>query len=215
MTITLVCRLLFAAGYLLVNWQTSWPVEVLYPVTFLEAIGGGNAGILSSSLSYISDISREKDRTSRLSTASSLWYLGGPMGTLLAAVLIKNGGYNLPLGMVFLTYIAAVFYVVMFISESHGPSAKKELQARGSLQPQDSINKKKRVPLSTMVKDFFDFHRVIESFKTAIKRRDGSTRAVLLVVLAANMLRRVARGNISLFTYRFESQVIYKDRKRS
>ncbi|KAK8390738.1 hypothetical protein O3P69_010445 [Scylla paramamosain] len=202
--ITLVCRFLHAMGYFLVNWQTSWPVEVLYPITFLEAIGGGNAGILSSSISYISDITREKDRTSRVSTANSLWFLGGPMGTLLAAVLIKNGGYNLPLGIVALTYIAAAIYVVVFINESHGPRAKKELQAQGSLQPQDSITKTK-ISFSTMVKDFFDWHRVLESFKTAFKRRDGNVRAVLLTVLVANMVRRVARG---FFMYQFVRQVL-------
>ena len=196
--ISLVCRLLHAGGYFLVNWQTSWPVETLYPVTLLEALGGGNAGILSCTISYISDITREKDRTSRLSTANSLWFLGGPMGTLLAAVLIQNGGYNLPLGLVFLTYIAAVIYVVFFISESHGPRAKKELQAQGSLQPQSSITKKD-MTLSTMIKDFFDWHRVLESFKTAFKRRDGNVRAVLLTVLFANMVRRVARGNFLSF----------------
>ena len=116
------------------------------------------------------------------------------MGTLVAALLIKNGGYNLPLGIVAITYIAAVIYVVVFISESHGPRAKKELQAQGSLQPQDSITKTP-MSLSTMVKDFFDWHRALESFKTAFKRRDGNVRAVLLTVLVANMIRRVARGN--------------------
>lgn len=196
MIITLVCRVFYSAGYLLVNWQTNWPVEVLYPITFLEALGGGNPGIFSSAFSYISDISKEKDRTSRLSTANSLWYLGGPLGTLLAAFLIRDGDYNLPLGLVFLTYIGCVVYVIAFISESHGPSAKKKLQARGSLQPQDSLQKKHKISFGTMVKDFFDWHRVIESFKTAFKRREGSMRAVLLVVLVANMVRRLARGNV-------------------
>lgn len=214
MIITLVCRVLYAAGYFLVNWQTSWPVEVLYPMTFLEALGGGNAGILTSTLSYVSDISTQKDRTSRLSTANSLWYLGGPMGTLLAALIIKDAGYNLPLGLVFLTYIACVVYVVVLIKESHGPRAKKELQARGSLQPQDSLPKKKEVAVRTMVKDFFDWHRVFESFKTAFKRREGNVRAVLLVVLVANMVRRVARGNISLLTLSLSLQVENTDFKR-
>lgn len=195
MIISLVCRLLHAAGYLLVNWQTSWPVEVLLLMTFLEGLGGGNPGILSSTISYISDVSSEKNRTSRLSTANSLWFLGGPIGTLFAAVLIKNfGGYNLPLLLVSITYVIAVIYVVVFISESHGPFAKKELQARGSLQPQDNIEDEK-VSLRKMTKDFFNYRRVIESFKTAFKKRGGNIRAVLLLVLLGNMLRRVARSN--------------------
>lgn len=177
-------------------------------MTFLEGLGGGNAGILSSTISYISDVSSEKNRTSRLSTANSLWFLGGPMGTLLAAVLIRSYGYNLPLGLVLVTYIVAVAYVVMFISESHGPYAKKELRARGSLQPQENIAEEK-VPLSTMVKDFFDWHRVVESFKTAFKKRDGNARAVLLLILVGNMLRRVARSNCLLFGHFLSPAVTY------
>ncbi|MPC31180.1 hypothetical protein E2C01_024462 [Portunus trituberculatus] len=56
-----------------------------------------------------------------------------------------------------------------------------------------------------MLKDFFDWHRVLESFKTAFKRRDGNVRAVLLTVLVANMIRRVARG---FFMYQFVRQVL-------
>lgn len=201
MIITLVCRTLHAAGYLLVDWQTNWPVEMLLPMTFLEGLGGGNSGFLSSTISYVSDVSSQKDRTSRLSTANSFWFLGGPMGTLVAAILIRNHDYSLPLGLVCLTYIASVIYVVVFIKESHGPNAK-EVQARGSLKCQDCLSRQK-VPLSTMVKDFFDWHRITESFMTAFKRRERCMRNVLLLVLLANMLRRIARSNFFYYMDNF------------
>lgn len=122
------------------------------------------------------------------------------MGTLLAAVFLQGGGYNLPLALVFLTQIAAVVYIIVFIKESYRPRDKEELHACCSLHPQGSLTKEEEAPVCTKVKDFFDWHRVFEVFTTAFKRRDGNGRAVLLLVVAANMVRRLARGNISLFT---------------
>ncbi|KAK8724268.1 hypothetical protein OTU49_011310, partial [Cherax quadricarinatus] len=101
---TLVGHVVYAGGYLLSNWQTSWPVEVIYLVTLLESLGGANAGLLTSTVSYISDISKEAQRTSRISTANSMWYLGGPLGTLVGALIIKYSDYNMALGLVLLAY---------------------------------------------------------------------------------------------------------------
>lgn len=184
--LALFCRMIHAGGYLLVNLQTSWPVEALYSMTFFEALGGGNSGILSSTVSYISDVSSEKHRTSRISTANSLWFLGGPMGTLLAAFLIQDGDYNLPLGLLFFTYIGTIIHVALFIEESLKPNPN-ELTGR------------KEASVGTKVKDFFDWHRILESFKTAFKRRAGNIRRVLFFVLIGNMSRRVARSNFITF----------------
>lgn len=183
--LSLVCRMAHAGGYLLVNLQINWPVESLYLMTFLEALGGGNSGILSSTISYISDVSSEEHRTSRVSTANSFWFLGGPMGTLLAALLIHDGDYNLPLMLVFVAYMAAILYVTVFIKESL------------KLDP-DELKGKKEASLGTKLKDFFDWHRILESFKTAFKRRTG--RLMLFFVLAGNMARRFARSNFLLFS---------------
>ncbi|XP_069180627.1 proton-coupled folate transporter-like [Procambarus clarkii] len=207
MLVTLVGHVLYAGGYLLANWQTSWPVEVIYFVTFLEALGGTNAGILSSTVSYISDISKEAQRTSRISTANSMWFLGGPIGTLIGALVIKYSGYDLALGLVLIAYFLTALYVVVFIKESHGPFAKKELQAKGSIKDDSSLPIKK-VSIATMVADFFNWRRVVESFKTAFKKRDGNARTVLLAVMAGNMMRRMARG---FFMYLFVRRTLHWD----
>ncbi|XP_071520098.1 solute carrier family 46 member 2-like [Panulirus ornatus] len=205
MLVTLVGHVMYAGGYLLSNWQTTWPVEVLYLVTLLEALGGTNAGILSSTISYISDICRENQRTSRVSTANSMWFLGGPLGTLIGALIIKYSDYNVALGLVLLSYIGAVVYVVFFIKESHGPFAKKKLRAQGSLKDEPTFEKKD-VSVSTMVADFFNWRRVVESFKTAFKKREGNTRTILMAVVFGNMIRRVARG---FFMYMFVRRALH------
>nr|XP_053653493.1 proton-coupled folate transporter-like [Cherax quadricarinatus] len=205
--VTVVGHVMFAGGYLLSNWQTSWPVEVIYFVTFLEALGGTNAGILSSTVSYISDISKEAQRTSRISTANSMWFLGGPLGTLVGALVIKYSDYNMALGLVLLAYFLTGIYIVVFIKESHGPFAKKKLQAKGSITD-DSNFTKRDVKITTMVVDFFNWRRVVESFKTAFRRREGNARAILLAVMTANMIRRMARG---FFMYLFVRRALQWD----
>ncbi|XP_066960671.1 lysosomal proton-coupled steroid conjugate and bile acid symporter SLC46A3-like [Macrobrachium rosenbergii] len=206
--LTLLSHMMYAAGYLLNNWQTSWPVEIIYLVTFLESLGGGNVGLLTSTTSYISDICPEKSRTSRLSIASSMWYLGGPLGTLIGAVIIKHASYNVALALVLLAYISVVGYVIFFIKESHGPFAKKELQSKGSLSSSTSEAPKEPVTISRMVKDLFNWRRVVESFKTALKKREGNTRCVLLIIIGSNMIRRVGRG---FFMYMFVRQALQWD----
>ncbi|XP_068222628.1 lysosomal proton-coupled steroid conjugate and bile acid symporter SLC46A3-like [Palaemon carinicauda] len=192
--ITLICHVMYAGGYLINNWHTSWPVEILYFVSFVEALGGCDVGLLTSTISYISDITPEKSRTSRVSTANSMWYLGGPPGTLAGAIIIKYYGYNVALSLVVLAYVSAVLYVIFFIKESHGPFASEKFKARQPPQDQDAVISKENVSVLQMVKDFFNWKRVVESFRTALKKREGNTRAVLLTTIVANMIRRVARG---------------------
>ncbi|XP_066960794.1 lysosomal proton-coupled steroid conjugate and bile acid symporter SLC46A3-like [Macrobrachium rosenbergii] len=208
--LTLLCHVMYAAGYLLNNWQTSWPVEIIYLVTFLESLGGGNMGLLTSTISYISDICSEKSRTSRVSIANSTWHLGGPLGTLIGAVIIKHASYNVALALVLLAYISAVAYVIFFIKESHGPFAtaklsKGALSGRASEDLKEQVDPKEKVTISLMIKDFFNWRRVVESFKTALKKREGNTRSVILIIIGCNMIRRVAKG---FFMYMFVRQAL-------
>ncbi|MPC95498.1 Solute carrier family 46 member 3 [Portunus trituberculatus] len=199
--VTMCGHIIYAAGYLVSHWQTTWPVELLYPITFFEALGGANVGILSATTSYISDITNEKQRTSRMIVANSLWYLGGPVGTLVAAVMIKHVGYHLPLAMVLLIYAVATVYIVVYVKESHGPFAEKNSHAQESSAPQ-------KVTATKMLMDLFNWRRVVESFKTALKRRDGNLRAILITIIIANSLRRMARG---FFMYQFVRHVLHWD----
>ncbi|XP_068222784.1 lysosomal proton-coupled steroid conjugate and bile acid symporter SLC46A3-like [Palaemon carinicauda] len=203
--VTLLCHVMYAGGYLINSWQTSWPVEVIYLVTFLESLGGGNIGLLTSTISYISDICPEKSRTSRVSIANSMWNLGGPLGTLIGALIIKHASYNVALALVLLAYILAVVYVIFLIKESHGPFAKKELLRKGSFKGQVGQDSKEPVTISRMIKDFFNWRRVVESFKTALKKREGNTRFIILIIIASNMIRRAARG---FFMYMFVRQAL-------
>ncbi|KAK7069263.1 hypothetical protein SK128_020524 [Halocaridina rubra] len=193
-----LCHVIWSGGYLLNTWQISWPLELIYVVTLFDSIGGGSQGLVSTTIAYISDVTPVETRTSRVSTALSLWYFGGPLGNLIGAVAIQYGGINLALSIVFLVHLTNFFYTVFYIKESHGPFAaikptEESAKAESNLEKED-------ISKTRMFLDFFNWRRVIEAFKTALKRRDGYSRMILLTVILSNMLRRAARG---FFMYSF------------
>lgn len=196
-------HLILSGGYLLNSWQVSWPVELIYIVTLLDALGGGAQGVVSSSVAYISDVTPIKTRTSRVGTAMSLWYFGGPLGNLIGAVALQHSDINLALGIVFLADLVNILYVIFCIKESHGPFA--QIPPNEDKAPNEITLKKEDVTVKRMILDFFNWRRGLEAFKTAFKSRDGYARAILLTVIMCNMLRRAARA---FFMYSFVSRAL-------
>ncbi|XP_063615444.1 lysosomal proton-coupled steroid conjugate and bile acid symporter SLC46A3-like [Penaeus indicus] len=206
--LTFTGHLFYAGGYLLNNWQRTWPVEVIYLVTFLEALGGGYMCLLSIATSYVSDICSEESRTSRVSTATSFWYLGGPLGTLLGAIVLSHSGYNLALGLVFMAYVSAICYILTFVRESHGPFAQEMIEVKGRSSDESQGVKREEVATRKMFTDFFNWRRLFESFKTAFRKREGNTRVILVVVIVCNMLWRMSRG---FYVYLFVRRTLQWD----
>ncbi|XP_069180881.1 probable peptidoglycan muropeptide transporter SLC46 [Procambarus clarkii] len=202
--ITLTAHACYAGGYLLYNYMSWWPVEVLFLVTFLEALGGGNACFLAMGTCYTSDLSSLKTHTSRVSTNNSLWYLGGPLGTLLCGFFIATGNDNGGLLLLLIAYLAAILYVAFFIAETHGPFMDESFRARSGPDADQGL-KKEDITVWQMAKDFFRPKHLVDVYKTALKRREGNTRVVIVAVIVANMIRRVARG---FFMYMFVRRVL-------
>lgn len=151
----------------------------------LERLGGGNAALLAFATSYISDISKKESRTARVSTANSLWYLGGPLGTLAGALLVRNKDFGVALGVCLACYSVSLCYVALFVKESYGPFARdSEVEQSGN----DS-----KIEVLQMVKDFFNVRRVVECFRTLFAKREGRVRVILLAIVSSNMIRRAAR----------------------
>ncbi|XP_068239196.1 lysosomal proton-coupled steroid conjugate and bile acid symporter SLC46A3-like [Palaemon carinicauda] len=189
---TTICHAMWSGGYLLNNIMSAWPMEFIYVATFFDSIGGCMQGFLSIAVAYISDVSDLKSRTSRVSTAVSLWYFGGPIGNLVGALAIQYGGISVSLGIVFMIHLGILFYIIFFIKESHGPFAVLKPVEEG--QKSEVTPKKEDITWTKMLLDFFNWRRAAEAFKTAFKSRDGYARAIFLTVVASNMIRRVARG---------------------
>ncbi|XP_042222277.1 proton-coupled folate transporter-like [Homarus americanus] len=208
-----VGHVLHAAGYLLASLAPQWPAEMLLLVTLLDTLGGGTVSFLTAANSYISDVSSEESRTSRVGLANSIWFLGGPVGTLMGTYIYTWGGY-LPLFATSLTLsLMAVVYVVVCLPESHGPFAKKadasapghksQVELRDSVAvvygmevkatPSSTLHNT-RPTLSIMIKDFFNPRRIFDSFKSTLRQREGNTRALILILIFTSLLRRVTRS---------------------
>lgn len=199
-------------GLLLFSLVTSWPVEFMLIPTFLESLGGGNVCFLTAANAYISDITSESSRTSRVGIANSIFFLGGPIGTFTGKFIYDYGGYTAIFATALTMNIINLIYVVFFIEESHGPYAsqintknnpnKQTINLRESLahlygfehkKQQNHIENKKDITAFKMIKDFFNPQRIIESFKCTLKKREGNTKSLIMLVIFCSLLRRLTR----------------------
>lgn len=214
-------HLLYALGYLVSSMMDTWPVEYLLFVSLLDSLGGGTVCFLTAANSYISDVTSEESRTSRVGLANSIWFLGGPIGTLIGSYIYKAGGYQVLFGTSLSMYVVAFFYIILILPESHGPFAnftklEKILPPKQSLKLRESIalvygieNEKKRkelmqtksllkrarsITFSKMIGDFFDPRRFIDSLRCTLKKREGNVRVYILLLIFCNILRRLGRG---------------------
>lgn len=207
-----VGHVLHAAGYLLAALVPSWPAEILLLVTLLDTLGGGAVSFLTVANSYIGDVSPEESRTSRVGLANSIWFLGGPFGTLMGRYIYGAGGYLALFTTSLVLSVMAVIYVAVFLPESHGPFKKKPTkqteEQKASLELRDSVaavygiegrsdaakrQAEARPSVGTMVKAFFDPRRIMDSFRSTLRRREGNTRALILTLIFTSLLRRMTR----------------------
>ena len=220
-------HLLYASGYLWCSQMDAWPVESLLPVALLDTLGGGTVAFLTAANSYISDVTSEEDRTARLGFANSVWFLGGPIGTFVGSYIFRGLGYAGVFGTSAALYVVALAYLLLRVPESHGPFAdakklgnvlpkKQSIRLRESIYWVYGLEKKhkelvekesprdraRKISIVQMIKDFFNPRRFLDSIRCTLKQREGHVRAYILLLIAANLLRKLGRGKDD--TYKFE-----------
>lgn len=210
LVIAIIGHLCWAAGYLINSWMTHWPVEYILIAALMDSLGGGNVSFLTAANAYISDVTSEETRTSRVGFANSIWYLGGPIGTLLGTYIYKYGGYQILFGTSVFMYIISLVYL-FFLPESHGPFKKtKNIENNETLEV-DQLSKTKDSPKTEIVEvesekisgwkmvcDFFSYDRILDSFRCTFKARGGMVRVFILLLILCNLLRRLGRGKSSI-----------------
>ncbi|KAK4319411.1 hypothetical protein Pmani_009646 [Petrolisthes manimaculis] len=224
-------HLFYSLGYLVASMVDTWPVEYLLFVALLDSLGGGTVSFLTAANSYISDVTSEASRTSRVGLANSIWFLGGPIGTLMGTYIYQAGGYPVLFGTSLAMYVVSMFYIVLVLPESHGPFAnvqklekilppKQSLRLRESVARVYGIDKKKKdlmqtksvmkrarnISFGTMIKDFFNPVRLLDSFRCTLKQREGHVRLYILLLIFCNLLRKLGRG---AYMYLFTRQVLH------
>ncbi|XP_064092080.1 proton-coupled folate transporter-like [Macrobrachium nipponense] len=203
-------HLLHAGGYLLASLESTWPAEFFLLVTLLDTLGGGAVSFLTVANSYISDVSSKESRTSRVGLVNGIWFLGGPAGTILGTYIYSKGGYHPLFATSLIFSLMAVIYIIAFLPESHGPFLSK---ARVGVPPhqkavlaerksataavyrfESKVTEDANLSLRVMIKDFFNPQRIIDSFKSTLRKREGNTRALILLLILTSLLRRLARS---------------------
>ncbi|KAK8743388.1 hypothetical protein OTU49_001419 [Cherax quadricarinatus] len=204
----------WAGGYLLNSWVAEWPVEFLLVAAVFDSLGGGTVSFLTAANAYLSDVTSEESRTMRVGLANSIWYLGGPIGTLVGYYIKKHGGYQMLFGTSLLMHCGSLTYL-FFLPESHGPFAKKKTSEKNEEQnsekpaqislkrPSEVAGSANKISLWKMITDFFNYERIVDSFRCTFKARGGLVRVFVLLLILCNLLRRLGRGAyMYLFTRR-------------
>ncbi|CAG7665838.1 unnamed protein product, partial [Allacma fusca] len=143
------------------------PPEYLLISSIPVGLSGGFAAMVLSAFSYISSVSTMEHRSYRIAIMEAMWFLGNPIGTLVGARLYKDLGFH---GV----YIAsaalnfcAFMYGLFFIRDK----------------------KMKIDNLSTCCTDMFNVSAVNDTFRTVFKKRDGSRRKWILLLIGGVCLR--------------------------
>nr|XP_045613621.1 proton-coupled folate transporter-like [Procambarus clarkii] len=205
----------WAGGYLLNSWVVEWPVEFLLVAALFDSLGGGTVSFLTAANAYLSDVTSEESRTMRVGLANSIWYLGGPIGTLVGYYIKNFGGYQALFGTSLLMHCVSLTYL-FFLPESHGPfvkskSSEKQEEQSGAKscvtislkRPSEVVGSTTKISLWKMIIDFFNYERIVDSFRCTFKARGGLVRAFILLLILCNLLRRLGRGAyMYLFTRR-------------
>lgn len=167
------------------------PAEFLLLSPALAGLSGGMTTLIVAVFSYISDVSNEKSRTVRMGFVTGLWFLGSPVGSALAGVLIKNTNYVTVFSLGTSILVVCFSYVYFRVK--------------------DNIQKPEATSKSSMWEALCSCSNCKESFTTTLKRRPDHKRThlwVLIFCMCALFLPMIGEGNVRyLYTrYKFNWQ---------
>ncbi|KAG1704748.1 Proton-coupled folate transporter [Nymphon striatum] len=143
------------------SYFKSAPVYMLTLSLIPSSLFGIFIAILIS-LSYISDITTKHERTSRIAYLEGFSFIGYPLGTLVAGLMFKQFGFTPVFVLGLVGEIVAVIYVWSRIKETRGDMS---------------------IPLRKRMRDFLNCNMFVESCKTFTKKREGTKRSYIVLLL--------------------------------
>ena len=155
---------------LLVNvYFMEWPKEyMLLTVKLPLALSGGQLSYYMGINSFIADISAPEQRSFRMAILNLMGHLGQPFGTQIGKQLFGAGSYKCVIGSSLLGKVICLLLLVIRMETFKYKPKQKDIQ-------ENPVEKKQLHPLSPM--------HIIESFKTALKKRPNNKRFYLWVNL--------------------------------
>ncbi|XP_067006842.1 probable peptidoglycan muropeptide transporter SLC46 [Anabrus simplex] len=146
-----------------------WPLEVAGVIEALfPSLGGGFMTIVMAALSYIADVTTEESRTFRIGVVNMLVTLGIPVGTALSGVLLKPVGYYGMFSITAFMYFLGFIYGITRVKETREPIPR----------PKDV----------TFLHDLFNPKHVVETLSMVVKKREGTRRKRLALLITLSVL---------------------------
>ena len=176
---TIVSQLIYIANTYFSHWSAYYIL-----LTGIGCIFGGFTAFLIGIYSYVSDVSGNRSRTSRIALLDLFVFLGFPVGTYLSGPIFKYSGYYGVFGSAIALTFGSMLYTMVMIKDTRGPFSD---QGAGQ---------------SFEVCNAFSIFNVIEVFKVCFKRRENHGRAIILLLIGA-MLFNVSTLSSSSIVYLF------------
>ena len=169
----------FALVYIVTALNPSWPVEVLYAATVAVDITGTWIVFNMAVYSYISDVTSTNTRTKRMGLLDAVWYLGGPIGTLLGGWLYRTFGYVAVFATSAVMWLICLIYVIAFVRETIATDEIPTDEQPGLLR------------------------HIISPLRTAFRQRPFNGRVHLLVLLFIKLAIFLVQGHQVFQVVRF------------
>ncbi len=108
----------YASIYIIMILNPSWPVEVLYAASIAVNATGSWVVFNMAVYSYLADITAIETRTKRMGWMDAIWYMGGPIGTMMGVWLYRSYGYIAVFAVSAVLWFICLIYVVAVVKES-------------------------------------------------------------------------------------------------
>nr|XP_023016601.1 proton-coupled folate transporter [Leptinotarsa decemlineata] len=167
-------KLYFSAMIVVNTLKKDWPVEyVIYTATFPSALTGADVAIFSAAITYLVDVSSQKNRTIRVTILEVCYLATMPTGVALGSYLFRkvlNQSYTYMFLINTTLMLSAVIYTLLRLEWRSSPTQKPLSEA------------------NNIFLDFFDYNHVKDTIQTLGKKRPDNKRRFLLMLIVMTAL---------------------------
>ncbi|XP_069949167.1 lysosomal proton-coupled steroid conjugate and bile acid symporter SLC46A3 [Cherax quadricarinatus] len=169
------------------SYWWSWPLPLLIVSYFPYGIMGGVAGVFAGAYSYVSDISVNKSRTTRLSIVGAMMMVALSLGKVAGTYIYNIGGYVGVFGSQAIIFTISILYTVFRLEEHPSESSPQAAESRKSAEKEGLVS----------------FTNVKKTLMVVFRRREAGARGYIIayiVIICANIF---AFGGEMTFLYMY------------
>lgn len=144
-----------------------------------SGLSGGIIMVMSSTYSYLSDVTTERSRPTRYAILESFTILSLPTGSLIGGQLYKTGGYFAVMITAPCSIAVGVLWAIFYVKET-----KPKIYG---------------VTIQEMFRNLFTLDNIKASFKTCTQERPGNLRfQIWMIIFASCCVRIIHMGSFSI-----------------